>query len=288
MACLFLNRGTCVLELLGGDGAGDMRRNTGAGTGTGAVGDGGFSGVEENGEGTPLPIPDRNRTARAVRRAPAERHYSRNRGADTGTPLLVLVDGDTASAAEVLVAALSCHRRAAVAGSRTVGKDVAQAVVALQHGAGLALTVRAYCDPHGRDLSGGIRPDLDVSWAGLGSGSRGDISAAHMRVVRASGGGKTPTPTVGTSEEAGSVSAPAPVPVPVPVPAPVPMPGAGLARALIPRAVGKAAVTSAKAPKARDHEAEAEAEAARCAGGAAVWSVEDVFVWAGMQFGLEI
>jgi C-terminal processing protease CtpA/Prc len=47
---------------------------------------------------------------------------------------------------------------------RTVGKDVAQAVVGLGDGSGLAFTVRAYCDPNGNDLSRGITPDVDCTW----------------------------------------------------------------------------------------------------------------------------
>jgi hypothetical protein len=204
--------------------------------------------------------------------------------------LLVLVDGDTASAAEVLVAALMCHRRAAVAGSRTVGKDVAQAVVALRHGAGLALTVRAYCDPHGLDLACGILPDFNMGAAGWGSrtgsrtGSGTAIRVAHVRLVVGSGRGQTPTsaPTVGNTE---------------PVPVLVPLSRAKQARSLMARVVSSKAVgedvkivkcSAANAKmavgegaEAWGRAAEAEAEAMRCAGGMAVWSVENVLVWAG-------
>ena len=65
------------------------------------------------------------------------------------TPLLVLADRRTASASEILVAALHDNERCVVVGSRTLGKDVAQAVVTLSDGSGVALTVRGFRTPVG-------------------------------------------------------------------------------------------------------------------------------------------
>ena len=64
-------------------------------------------------------------------------------------PLLVLTDHRTASASEILVAALHDNERCVVVGTRTLGKDVAQAVVTLSDGSGVALTVRAFRTPVG-------------------------------------------------------------------------------------------------------------------------------------------
>eukprot|EP01041_Mallomonas_annulata_P010454 gene10454-21814_t len=92
-----------------------------------------------------------------------ESHYSLNVHADLTTELLVLVDGRTASASEILVAALRDHERATTMGSTTVGKDVAQALMVLSDGSGLTCSVRSYLSPFGRSLSGGIPPDYPVT-----------------------------------------------------------------------------------------------------------------------------
>jgi C-terminal processing protease CtpA/Prc len=79
-----------------------------------------------------------------------DRYHSTNRHADTTTPLLVLVDTQTASASEIFVAALLDHRRAACMGTNTLGKNVAQAIMTLSDGSGLAFTIREYLSPLGK------------------------------------------------------------------------------------------------------------------------------------------
>jgi len=81
----------------------------------------------------------------------------------TRLPLVVLIDRGSASAAEVVAAALHDNARATLVGDRTFGKGLVQAVQPLAAGAALKLTVARYLTPGGADLSrGGIRPDL---WA---------------------------------------------------------------------------------------------------------------------------
>lgn len=76
-------------------------------------------------------------------------------------PLAVLVDKETASAAEVLAAALREDNRAAVVGSRTFGKAVVQAIQPLADGGALAFTVARYYTPAGTDISGrGVAPSV--------------------------------------------------------------------------------------------------------------------------------
>ena len=67
-------------------------------------------------------------------------------------PLVVLVNGDTASAAEVLAAALQEHDRAVIAGQPTFGKGVVQSVAELSEQTGLALTSGQYFTPSGRSI----------------------------------------------------------------------------------------------------------------------------------------
>jgi carboxyl-terminal processing protease len=82
---------------------------------------------------------------------------------DTETPLVVLVDGGTASAAEIVTAALQDRNRAVVVGSRTFGKGSVQQPTMLSDGSGLELTIGRYRTPSGRLLDGvGVDPDVSV------------------------------------------------------------------------------------------------------------------------------
>jgi carboxyl-terminal processing protease len=84
-------------------------------------------------------------------------------GGDTGTPLAVLVDGGTASAAEVVTAALQDRDRAVVVGSRTFGKGSVQEPTILSDGSAIEFTVGSYLTPSGKSLDGvGIGPDVTV------------------------------------------------------------------------------------------------------------------------------
>lgn len=82
---------------------------------------------------------------------------------DTATPVAVLVDSATASAAEVVAAALQDRKRAVVIGSRTFGKGSVQEPARLSDGSALELTVGRYLTPSGRALDGvGVEPDIEV------------------------------------------------------------------------------------------------------------------------------
>lgn len=95
-------------------------------------------------------------------RAVADRTLSAIGEAAAGDlPVVVLVDGDTASAAEIVAGALQDHERARVAGTTTFGKGVFQTVLPLANGGALNLTVGRYFTPAGRNLAGdGIVPDV--------------------------------------------------------------------------------------------------------------------------------
>lgn len=70
-------------------------------------------------------------------------------------PVVVLVDRDTASAAEIVTAALQDNHRAKVVGTHTFGKGVFQELEPLRNGGGLKITVGEYFTPSGRNLGGG-------------------------------------------------------------------------------------------------------------------------------------
>lgn len=78
-------------------------------------------------------------------------------------PVAVLVDGGTASAAEVLAGALQDRHRAVIVGSRTFGKGSVQEPITLSDGSAIEITVAHYLTPDGRSLDGkGITPDVTV------------------------------------------------------------------------------------------------------------------------------
>ncbi len=101
---------------------------------------------------------------RGRRRTDIERYYARPGDAAKGVPIIVLVDAGTASAAEIVAAALQDHRRAVVMGERTFGKGSVQTLIPLGRGAtALRLTTARYYTPSGRSVQeGGIAPDIDV------------------------------------------------------------------------------------------------------------------------------
>ncbi len=70
-------------------------------------------------------------------------------------PVVVLVDSGTASASEIVTAALQDHHRATVAGTHTFGKGVFQEEEPLSNGGALDITVGEYFTPNGRNLGGG-------------------------------------------------------------------------------------------------------------------------------------
>ena len=90
-----------------------------------------------------------------------------SRGTWSGFPMIVLVDGATASAAEIVAGALQDHGRAVVLGTQTFGKGSVQTVIDLDgcggKPCGLKLTVARYYTPNGRSIQGqGITPNIVV------------------------------------------------------------------------------------------------------------------------------
>ncbi|MDZ4697649.1 MAG: S41 family peptidase [Deltaproteobacteria bacterium] len=97
-----------------------------------------------------------------------DRQIAHSRGTYSGFPIVVLVDGATASAAEIVAGALQDHKRAVVMGQQTFGKGSVQTVFSLDGcGAkpcGLKITVSRYYTPSGRSIQNhGITPNIHVS-----------------------------------------------------------------------------------------------------------------------------
>ncbi len=136
-------------------------------------------------------IPDGTIVSTDGRAQPRQVYLAKGGAISTKIPMVVLVDRDTASAAEIVTGALQDRGRAKVVGTHTYGKGVFQEIDPLPNGGALDLTVGEYFTPTGRNLGGGgvrqgagITPNVYVASAPT---ARGDHALAVAERVVAAG-----------------------------------------------------------------------------------------------------
>jgi carboxyl-terminal processing protease len=84
-----------------------------------------------------------------------------------GKPLIVLINGGSASASEIVAGALKDHKRAIILGENTYGKGSVQSIIPLSDGGGIRITVSKYYLPSGDSISEvGVMPDIFVEEEG--------------------------------------------------------------------------------------------------------------------------
>jgi carboxyl-terminal processing protease len=112
-------------------------------------------------------IPDGTIVSTAGRSQPRQVYMAKGNAIAARIPMVVLVDRDTASAAEIVTGALQDRGRATVVGTHTYGKGVFQEIEPLTNGGALDITVGEYFTPNGQNLGGGgvregggIRPQV--------------------------------------------------------------------------------------------------------------------------------
>ena len=112
-----------------------------------------------------------------------------------GAPIVVLVNGGSASASEIVAGALQDHKRAVVMGTKTFGKGSVQTIVPVSNGAALKITTARYYTPDGRSIqAAGIAPDIVTEDAKItrndtGQRLRESDLARHLENSNGNGGG---------------------------------------------------------------------------------------------------
>lgn len=92
-----------------------------------------------------------------------EKEYYKAKAGKTDLPYVILVNGGTASASEILTAAVKDHKGGKIIGTLTYGKGIIQSIEQLQSGDAVKLTVMQYFSPNGSVIHKvGIKPDVEV------------------------------------------------------------------------------------------------------------------------------
>lgn len=99
-------------------------------------------------------------------------------------PMIILVNGGTASAAEIVTGALRDNSRAIAIGTKTFGKGSVQTIIPMRDNTALRLTTARYFTPNGESIQGkGIDPDIEVPFIKPVSNEEQEESAKPSRVI---------------------------------------------------------------------------------------------------------
>ncbi len=115
-----------------------------------------------------------------------------------GAPLVVLVNGGSASASEIVAGAIQDHKRGIIMGTKSFGKGSVQTIQELRSGSAVKLTTARYFTPNGRSIQAtGIEPDIEVTRVQLPD----EENTAHDRVSENDLNGRLSIPNGDSVEE---------------------------------------------------------------------------------------
>lgn len=101
-------------------------------------------------------------------------------------PMLVLVDGGSASASEILSGALKDYHKAKLIGTKTFGKGMVQKIIPMPNETGLNLTIAKYLTPLGHDINKkGINPDIEIKLTKQDIAQNRDVQLSKAKLILA-------------------------------------------------------------------------------------------------------
>lgn len=112
--------------------------------------------------------------------------YARENDYTINKPLIILVNGDSASASEIFSGALKDYHKAKLLGTKTFGKGMVQKIFPMPNETGLNLTIAKYLTPSGHDINKkGIAPDIEINENRQDFLKRNDVQLKQAKKVLA-------------------------------------------------------------------------------------------------------
>jgi carboxyl-terminal processing protease len=131
-----------------------------------------------------------------------QKYFAQKDATWTDFPIVVLVNGGSASASEIVAGALQDHKRAVVLGTKTFGKGSVQTILPLDDNSALRLTTARYFTPNGRSIQAtGIVPDINVDNAPTQEGKPEAPKRPGLREENLPGHLQNPVPAPGSQPQ---------------------------------------------------------------------------------------
>ena len=99
-------------------------------------------------------------------------------------PMIILVNGTSASASEILSGAMKDYHKAKILGTKTYGKGMVQKIIPMPNETGLNLTIAKYLTPKGKDINKkGVSPDIEIKFTQQDLKAKKDIQLETAKKI---------------------------------------------------------------------------------------------------------